>query len=548
MLTERRANLLAWLLLALVVAALFVTGAPHGNAFSWPDSPRHALNGAFILDLLKDLPFSDPKGWAYNYYGQYPAITILFYPPLYPATLAPFYAVFGVSQETALLVNFLFYAAFAGGVYALARRYFSAGVSFGVALIMASAPEVSYWGRQIMTEVPAFAPLVWSVYALVRHLDTGRKAPLFLCAFLLVAAMYIKISVCFVAPIYAIVLLRQHGLALLKMREYWIVASAALVLLAPLIFLTLNFGQANAQSVTGVADSVASRSKVEGWVWYARQFPDQLGWPALILALLAIAGWVWRERRVETTSESQGRNQAHTAFWLFGLWLAFGYLFFSAIDLKEARHSIFLLLPLALAAGYAATRLLRDPRAQSALVIAVGIATLGITLTQRPVHYVAGYDEAVAYIADNAPQASNVLFSGYRDGSFIYGMRALADRPDLNTIRADKLLLKIAVRRELGVEQQSYNNAEIADLITDNSVSYVVAQPDFWTDLDQMARLQQVLRSSGFEEVHRVTMQANYTAQESELVIYRNRAALPAKRKPMSIDLPIIDEQIETSD
>ncbi|MEO1046155.1 MAG: glycosyltransferase family 39 protein [Pseudomonadota bacterium] len=537
----RHSNLLLCVLLCGLVAVLFITGAPQGNSFSWPDSPRHALNGAFIFDLLKDLPFNDPKGWAYDYYGQYPAVTILFYPPLYPATLAPFYAIFGVSQETALLVNFLFYCAFVSGVYALARRYFSAGVSFGVALIMASAPEVTYWGRQIMTEIPAFAPLVWSAWALLRHLDNGRKWSLFLSAFLLVAAMYIKISICFVAPVYALVLLRRHGVALVRMHEYWITAIGALMLLGPLIFLTLNFGQANAQSVTGVADSVASRGTFEGWIWYARQFPDQLGWPALALALLAVIAWFRRGRRDAALSDGG------SAFWLFGLWLVIGYLFFSAIDLKEARHSIFLLLPLALAAGYAATTLVRDTRVQAALMIITGLATLGITLTQRPVHYVAGYDEAVAWIADNAPQDSNILFSGYRDGAFIYGMRALADRPDLNTIRADKLLLTIAVRRELGVKQTSYSNAEIADLISDNSVSYVVAQPDFWTDLDQMARLQTVLRSPGFEEVHRVAMQANYNAQESELVIYRNLAPLPAKRKPMTIELPIIDRQIETA-
>ena len=73
---------------------------------SWSDSPRHALNGAFIMDMFKDMPTSDPVGYAYDYYSQFPALTILFYPPLYSFILAPFYAIFGVSQETALLVGF----------------------------------------------------------------------------------------------------------------------------------------------------------------------------------------------------------------------------------------------------------------------------------------------------------------------------------------------------------------------------------------------------------------------------------------------------------
>ena len=64
-------------LLSIIIGVLFITGAPMDGSFSWADSPRHALNGAFIMDLFKDLPFDDPVGYAYNYYSQYPALTIL---------------------------------------------------------------------------------------------------------------------------------------------------------------------------------------------------------------------------------------------------------------------------------------------------------------------------------------------------------------------------------------------------------------------------------------------------------------------------------------
>lgn len=65
------------LVLSIIIGVLFLTGAPMDGSFSWGDSPRHALNGAFIMDLFKDLPFDDPVGYAYNYYSQYPALTIL---------------------------------------------------------------------------------------------------------------------------------------------------------------------------------------------------------------------------------------------------------------------------------------------------------------------------------------------------------------------------------------------------------------------------------------------------------------------------------------
>ncbi len=98
--------------LGLIVALLFVLDAPTGGAFHRSDSPRHALNGAFVMDLIAAAPFDDLKGWAYNYYSRYPAVTILFYPPLFSFLLAPFYAIFGVSQETALFVVFICYSFF----------------------------------------------------------------------------------------------------------------------------------------------------------------------------------------------------------------------------------------------------------------------------------------------------------------------------------------------------------------------------------------------------------------------------------------------------
>ena len=76
-----RSTAAAWAIAALVVvltvAALFA-GAPHGGAFYWSDSPRHALNGVFVMDLFRDMPWEDPAGYAFRYYAQYPALTILF--------------------------------------------------------------------------------------------------------------------------------------------------------------------------------------------------------------------------------------------------------------------------------------------------------------------------------------------------------------------------------------------------------------------------------------------------------------------------------------
>lgn len=532
----KHASLKWCLCLAAIVGVMFLFGAPVGSVFSWPDSPRHALNGAFIMDLIGAAPFEDPKGWAYNYYSQYPALTILFYPPLFSFLLAPFYAVFGVSQETALLVVYICYAFFVCGCYFFARQWLSAPLSFGVALIMAAAPELAYWGRMVMLEIPAFALLVWSAYFLVRHMNERRVGFLYWSVALLVLAAYTKISVAFVGVPYVIALLRVRGTELFRDRHSYIIAALGIVGLIPLIYLTLEFGQANVQSATGVADSRASRLAIEGWIWYARKLPSQIGWPVLLTALGYVAALVW--------PRGEGRPRLRHGLFLTS-WFVFGYLFFSAIDLKEGRHTVFLLLPVALFAGLACQHFFRRNALYASMsLMSLGALTLITTLLTRPVNYVDGYLQVVDYIAKVAPRNSNVLFSGYRDGAFIFNMRAHANRPDISIIRADKLLLRIAVRRELGVQQKSYSEAEIARLINKVGVHYVVAQPDFWTDLDQMARLQAVLHGKQFQEVKRFRMHANYRAQEKELVVYRNLGPVATGPIDITTELPIIERSV----
>ncbi|MCX4028125.1 glycosyltransferase family 39 protein [Endozoicomonas sp. SM1973] len=556
------------ILLCFIVAFLFLTGAPAGGAFSWPDSPRHALNGAFVMDFIGAAPFYDPVTYAYDYYSQYPALTILFYPPLFSFLLAPFYAIFGVSQETALFVLFICYVFFACGCYFLARQWLTAPLSFGVALMIIASPEIAYWGRQIMLEIPAFAFLVWSSYFLVRYTREQRISYLYLSIALLVLGIYTKLSIAFVCLPYLIALISARGYSLIRDKHSYIIAGLAIIGILPLVYLTIEFGQTNVQSAMGISDAIVSRLSIDGWIWYALQFPAQVGWPVLLISTVFLILWL---------SPFTTQPNIHNSLFLIS-WLIVGYLFYSSIDLKETRHSIYLLLPIALFAGFSCHYLFQNKLVQRGLFqnrafqnralqnralqnklfknkelwaatscILIGVLTLTITTISRPVHYVDGYSDVVDYIAEVTPDNSNVLFSGYRDGSFIFNMRAKSNRPDINILRADKLLLEVAVRRSLGVKQQSYSEVEINDLINKMGVHYIVAQPNFWVDLDQMAKLQNVLRSDKFKEVKRFKMPSNYNAQEKELIVYRNLGNIADGPIKISNNLPIIGRKITNS-
>lgn len=530
--TAQRADIVWPLVLAAIVLLLFVTGAPTNDAFSWPDAPRHALNGAFLLDFVRDHPLRDPTGYAYNYYAQYPALTILFYPPLFYVLLAIFYALFGVSQTAAIAAECVCYIALAIGSYRLARFWLGSLPAFGAALILTAAPEIAYWGRQVMLEIPSFAFLIWSAVFFMRYQRENRTLWLYLAAVLAVLAAYTKLTAIFILLVYFIVLLHGQGTKLFRNKHSYIIALLTLAGLVPLAVLTLKFGQANMQSVSGISDSEVSRATLAGWLWYAKQMPTQLGWPALLAALLGLASFAIAPSRI----------REHL---FLILWLGIGYLFFSGIDLKEARHSVFLLFPLAVVAASGLTFLLRKrPMLAGGLVIALGIVTLGWTVFYRPVQYVAGYRELSDYIAQAAPKNAVVVFSGYRDGSFIFAMRTHEERRDISIVRSDKLLLRIAVRRSLGVEQKLMREDEIQSLLNGLGVQYVAAQPGFWTDLEAMRRFENVLHGSHFQKLRSFTMPANYPAQEKEIIVYKNLDAVSDKPKQLNIELPMIGKKI----
>lgn len=522
------------LTLVIIVGLLFL-GAPSGGAFEWSDAPRHALNGVFVKDLLGGASLHDPTEFAYHYYTQYPALTILFYPPLFYLISAPFYALFGVSQDTALMVVALHYMAFAWGAWRLFRFWLPAWQAGAAALMLVASPEIASWGRQVMLEIPAFAFLIWSAVFFTRYRRENRPILLYAAAALLVLAMYTKLTACFMVIAFVGTLIAERRTMLLRDRHTWIILLLAIVSLIPLIVVTVKFGQANIQSVTGVADAAASRKTLAGWLWYLRQVPDQLGWPLAASTAIASVLALARRNRAELTGHD-------FLFWL--LWICSGYLFFSAIDLKEARHSIFILPPLVLAAVLLLMHL-PIPRLSDVALAALTIAVVFQTLLFRPVLYVKGYSEAVDFVARHAPSKSAVLFSGYRDGSFIFNMRAREDRRDLSVIRTDKLLLNVAVRRELGVVQKDLNETEISYRINQLGVHYIVAQPGFWNDLLVMQRFERVLASSQFKEVARIPTPANYNAHEKELVIYRNLGVVNQGPAQLELDLPIIGRSIK---
>ena len=290
----RSAIALAVLLAA--VAALFFS-APYDKDMWWSDAPRHAMDGAFYRDLIRHMPLGHLRQFAMNYYLKYPALTILFYPPLFPLVEGGFFGVFGVSLFTAQLTVAAFYLALAWGAYVLCRRWMDRALALAASLVFIGAPEVAWWGRQVMLEIPACAFLTWSAVFFLKYLDRKKPAPAYALALLLAGGAYTKQTVLFIVPALIWTLWRKRGLNALRDRHLWGSAGLLAALVAPLAVVNFTVARLNVGSVVGGSWNRIPVFSWAGWSFYARMLPSQLAWPVALLAAAGLALAIFRRER-----------------------------------------------------------------------------------------------------------------------------------------------------------------------------------------------------------------------------------------------------------
>jgi 4-amino-4-deoxy-L-arabinose transferase-like glycosyltransferase len=173
--------------------------------------------------------------------------------------LAAVYAVLGVSEASALLTEVAFLFLLAWGAFRLSRHWLEPPSALAVALLLIGAPELAFWGRQIMLHVPAYAFLVWAAEFLVRHLQSGQRWSLFAAVICVMAAGYTKFNaIFFVAPI-AISLAYAYGWRVLRQRVVLQAAALGGALLLPLVGIFFAFGSYNLDQAAALRGAESSR-------------------------------------------------------------------------------------------------------------------------------------------------------------------------------------------------------------------------------------------------------------------------------------------------
>jgi 4-amino-4-deoxy-L-arabinose transferase-like glycosyltransferase len=126
----------------------------------WPDEPRYTNAGAMFHDLFLSGQLLHPYDFAKKNYAQYPAFSIPFHPPAYPATLGVFFVLTTVSYAASRVFISLCAGLLSCFFYAILRRgELSRFVALLCSLLLLSTPEVAKWSRGAMSEIPSSAAI-----------------------------------------------------------------------------------------------------------------------------------------------------------------------------------------------------------------------------------------------------------------------------------------------------------------------------------------------------------------------------------------------------
>jgi len=470
------------------------------------------MNGVFILDALRALPWNDPMGWADSYYNQYPAITFGFYPPLPALLLAPFYAIFGVSTSTTVIFMGCFAFVLFTGVYALARNVAPPIAALTAMTLLAGTTETLIWGRQMMLEIPMMAFSIWSMHYFIRYLHTDRWQDFLWSAGLMVAALYTKQTAAFFIPAMAGIFIWQKQFSGMKRPHIWVIMGVAVLALIPLVILQLKFASFNVTNVASRADINVDRLSVSGLLWYPARLIDMTSLPFMLFAIFGAAslGFYWR------------RVSNRILWMLLIAGFIIGLAALTGIALKETRHATLLLPALAIIAiaPFALTQL---SMFWQAMAFTASLAILAFGLANVHVDTIEGTEIAAERIAGHMPEGGRVAISAHFDGPFIFRLRQLDADRRYHIVRIDKLLLDIMLAPELGLNAKSMTESEISKLLLEHNFKYIVMEPNDFMSAEVMQRFKRVMEQPPFVLTDTIPITAD--GPKRVYLIYKNTAA-----------------------
>ena len=401
-----------------VAATLWAMRGAAANNVVDTDAARHAMNGAFILDLVRHSRFLAPVDYAKWYFARYPAITIPYHPPGFPSYEAIFFAFFGVKVFAARLAVALCVGAVAFLLLYLVRMTHGSFVLGLCAVIcFLSLPVSMVVASDVMLEFPAMVPTIASICFLYLMIATQRWAYALAFAALGAVGIWTKQTVFLILmPFLYIILLRRWNL--LRSSQVW--TSVALLCGAGLSLAALGWSV----GWSGISENWRRKTLTEqlhdNFFFYLRWLRSPLiTIPVGALLTAKVVHYFSSFLRPKTVE----RKIKLGADALYVAWIAAVLLILMAVPASDDRYLFFAYPAVLVVALSLSTRISAwfAPALRYAPA-AIGTAWMASGIFAAP-PFLSGPAQAAAYVFEN--HARRVLYCGLTDGNFMFSLRTL---------------------------------------------------------------------------------------------------------------------------
>src|SRR5215472_5420686 len=409
-----------------------------GASISGADEARHAMNGAFILDMVRNWKVEHPVEYGYWYYSHLPALSLPYHPPLFPAFEAFVFAVFGVGALGARLTVSIATAVAALLLFRLVcKTHGSRLLAFVVTASFFTLGTVQELSSSVMLEIPALVFVLASLLFLAPTQDMFLGPRSLGFGILAAMAIWTKQAV-FLLPLPFIYIALGQNWKLLRRTFFWVNICVLVVSALGLAVLAMQLNW------NGISQDWAKTGLLQRLVHNAH-FYLRSGMLGLVLVMVCLVSY-----RLPGGRDDLRKDRLYIA------WLTAVLLVLIVAPAYSARYLFFAIPAFMLLFYNGLTRLGRSVLPSSRWVIPVAVCLVSSVygLTTSRVPYLAGPSEAAMFLYNNGYR--RFLFCGNTDGAFIFALRS--DDPSLSStiIRGDKLEDGIYVPEQLNAFISQY--------------------------------------------------------------------------------------------
>lgn len=422
-----------WWAIGLVCLLHFLILWPSEPVFNG-DSNRHVMTSVFFRDALVDLPFEDPRGYAEDYYRQYPALGLLIWPPLFHFVTGTAMFFLGTSVWVARTIVFLSCITATLCLLRVCCRRMSVAQAWLVATVFTILPMVFEFSRHVMLEMPTLALCMICIDQFDQWVAQKKNRYLYTAAVAAACAALTRFDAVVLLPIIALFLLFAGQTRRLLDKHVALAAIVALLLVAPTYLVIWN--ELGDLHLRQAAESVSGRDRptttLSRLFFYPALIPQQISWTATAFALVGIL--------------ASFRNSHREAMKIFGAILIATFLTFTPLAELTPRHTIYWTPALAWLAAVGLFEIqARIANAGWRPVWAVGVCVSLFAGTVAatcliPTYRVSGYAQAAENLIDRTQPGETILIEGWWDGNLTYQLRHLDSRRSRQITRADKVM------------------------------------------------------------------------------------------------------------